>query len=91
LSGVPDDKQAVSYCRREFKNWRLEIPDFAYDKYTQKDGQMGRGVEDWRQEGCKLPNEVTDMNHYEAEATELRETTGRISKGRYSLSDLFEE
>ena len=88
---LADDMQAVIYRRREFKNWRLEIPDFAYDKHTQKGRQMGRGVEHWRQEGCKLSNEARSMNSYEAEATELRETTGRGTKGKHSMSDLFEE
>src|SRR5262249_28629668 len=77
---LADDMQAVIYRRREFKNWRLEIPDFAYDKHTQKGRRMGRGVDHWRREGCKLHNEVRGMNPYEAEATELRETTGKVTK-----------
>ena len=52
---------------------------------------MGRGVEHWRQEGCKLANEVEGMNPYGAEMTELRETTGRVIKSKSSMSDLFEE
>jgi hypothetical protein len=35
--------QAVIYRRRKFKNWRLEIPDFAYDKHTQKGVADGQG------------------------------------------------
>jgi hypothetical protein len=31
------------------------------------------------------------MNPYEAEATELRETTGSVTKSKQSMSDLFEE
>jgi hypothetical protein len=31
------------------------------------------------------------MNPYEAEAAELRETTGRVTKNKSSMSDLFEE
>lgn len=88
---LADDMQAMIYRRREFKAWRPEIPDFAYDKHTQNGRQMGRGVEHWWQEGCKLSNEVRGMNPYEAEATELRETTGRVTKGKHSMSDLFEE
>jgi hypothetical protein len=70
---------------------RLEIPDFAYDKHTQKGRQLGRGVEHWRQEGCKLSNEAVGMNPYETEATELWETTGRITKGEHTMPDLFED
>ena len=88
---LADDMQAMIYRRREFKAWRPEIPDFAYDKHTQNGRQMGRGVEHWWQEGCKLSNEARSMNSYEAEATELRETTGRVTKGKHSMSDLFEE
>jgi hypothetical protein len=68
--------QAVIYRRREFKNWRLEIPDFAHDKYTQKGRQMGRGGEHWSQEGCKLSKVSPGMNPCEAEVPPLRETTG---------------
>ena len=88
---LADDMQAVVYRRREFKNWRLEIPDFAYDKHTGKGRKMGRGVEHWRAEGCKLSNEAEGMNPYEAEATELRETTGKVTKdsNRMDEQNLF--
>jgi replication-associated recombination protein RarA len=87
---LADDMQAVVYRRREFKNWRLEIPDFALDKHTQKGRRMGRSVAHWRTEGCKLSNEVRGMNPYEAEATELRETTGKVSKSSHNMKDLFD-
>src|SRR5262245_2821593 len=84
---LADDMQAVIYRRREFQNWRLEVPDFAFDKHTHKGRQLGRGVEHWRSEGCKLSNEVQGMNPYEAEATELRETTGKVSKHSNRMDD----
>lgn len=41
---------------------------------------MGRGVEHWRQGDCKLLNETGGVNPDEAEATEFRETTGKVTK-----------
>jgi replication-associated recombination protein RarA len=88
---LTDDMVAVVYRRREFKNWRLEIPDFALDRHTAKGRALGRGVDHWRDEGCKLSNETKGMNPYEAEATMLRETTGKIERNSESTGDPFEE
>ncbi len=71
---------AVIYRRRDFQEWRIPIPDFALDKHTRRGKQLGRGVDHWREEGCKLSNEVEGMNPYEQEATELRERYGRVKK-----------
>ena len=77
---LADDFQTVVSRRRDFKGWRLEIPDFALDKHTRRGKQLGRGVDHWREEGCKLSNEIEGMNPYEKEATELRERYARVKK-----------
>lgn len=77
---LADDLQCVVYRRRIFEDWRLDIPDYALDKHTGKGKRLGRGVEHWRAEGCKLANEEPGMNPYEPEATRLREQYGALPK-----------
>ena len=77
---LADDFQTVIYRRRDFQEWRIPIPDFALDKHTRRGKQLGRCVDHWRKEGCKLSNEIEGMNPYEKEATELREKYGRVKE-----------
>jgi hypothetical protein len=70
---LADDLQCVIYRKRDFEEWRLDIPDFALDKHTKRGRGMGRDVAHWRAEGCKLEPEKKGMNPYEDEATALRE------------------
>ena len=54
-------------------------------------GKWQRAKTVGRQVGCKLSNEVRSMNPYDVEATDLHETTGRVTKNKHSISDLIEE
>ena len=67
-----------------------EIPDYALDKHTGRGKRMGRGVDHWLDEGCKLnpPPEVPDPYREEAEAhwragrTAAPEWGKRLANGR---------
>jgi hypothetical protein len=53
VARLADDMQAVIYRRRKFKNWRLEIPDFAYDKPRTKGGSWAG---EWSVSGKRAAN-----------------------------------
>lgn len=91
---LADDMATALRRRRDFEAWRLEIPDFALDKHTLRGKQAGRGWDHWREEGCRLSNEVPGMNSYEEEATRLRKQYGKPkrkkSKSQKNDGELFE-
>ena len=54
---------------------KREIPDYALDKHTNRGKALGRGLEHWAEEGCKLAPEskdplCTDTGSYQRRAME---------------------
>ncbi|MCL1970338.1 MAG: hypothetical protein FWF66_02630 [Candidatus Bathyarchaeota archaeon] len=68
-SRITDDLQTVVYMERE-NNKLLPIPDFALDKHTARGKAMGKGIDDFFNEGNKITNEVFP-NPYTEKAKEL--------------------
>lgn len=66
--------------RRDSEGWRLEVPDYALDRHTQRGRSMKRGFEHFRDVGCQLRNEAKGMDGYEKEAMDARQKYGKISK-----------
>ena len=63
-----DDFQAVLYHRYEKQGWRLEIPEYAVDKHTDRGRSKGKTEADFLREGSMLANEDTSVhNPYRAE------------------------
>ncbi len=77
---VGDDLQTMVYRKRIQEGWRLEVPDFALDRHTQRGRTMGRDYRHWHTEGLKLVNETQGLNTYAAEARRLREKHGPMPK-----------
>ena len=73
-SRLADNFQCCIFLDKELNKKRLEIPDFALDKHTRRGKEMGRGVDHWLEEGCKLNGiaEETPIDlEYEKEAAAL--------------------
>lgn len=68
-SRITDDLQTVVYKERE-NNKLLPIPDFALDKHTARGKAMGKGIDDFFNEGNKIVNEAFS-NPYTEKAKEL--------------------
>jgi len=64
-----DHFQCVVRYARKLENFRLEVPDYAYDKHTRKGRELGRHLDHFRKEGAKLCPEHHDP--YEEEAYRL--------------------
>ena len=70
-SRLADHFQCVINQRRLQKGWRLDIPDHALDKHTARGKRMGRGWEQWFEEGTKLEKESSIVDPYQKEAETL--------------------
>ena len=70
-SRITDDLQTIIYTERE-NNHFPPIPDFALDKHTAKGKAMGKGIEDFYNEGNKLANEAFS-NPYTEKAKKLQQ------------------
>jgi replication-associated recombination protein RarA len=57
-SRLVDDLLITVYLERQNGVKLPNIPDFALDMHTQKGREMGRGIEHFFNEGCKLENEA---------------------------------
>ncbi|MCL2691413.1 MAG: hypothetical protein FWE56_04040 [Candidatus Bathyarchaeota archaeon] len=68
-SRITDDLQTIVYNERE-NNKTPPIPDFALDKHTARGKAMGKGIDDFFNEGNKLTNEAFP-NPYTEKAKEL--------------------
>jgi len=69
-SRIADDLQTVVYMEREAEGKFLAIPEFALDKHTARGKALGKGIDDFFNEGNKLENEAF-LNHYTERAKEL--------------------
>lgn len=70
---VDDAMVAHWYMHAEYAR---DIPDYAYDRHTQKGRKMGRGVDYTHDEGYHLENAASIDNPYASEAR-AAETAGR--------------
>ncbi|MDR2204308.1 MAG: hypothetical protein LBE76_08485, partial [Nitrososphaerota archaeon] len=68
-SRINDDLQTIIYTERE-NNQFLPIPDFALDKHTARGKAMGKGIDDFFNNGNKLTNEAFP-NPYTEKAKQL--------------------
>jgi len=68
-----DDLQGVVRLRRDLKNWRLTIPDYALDKHTKRGRILKRSWKHWIEEGCQLENHDININVWADEANDLRQ------------------
>jgi replication-associated recombination protein RarA len=68
---IADHLQCVVSANREKEGVLPVLPDYAFDKHTGKGKRMGRGVDHWLKEGCKLAGKSSEPDPYEAEATQF--------------------
>jgi len=68
-SRITDDLQTIVYIERENGKF-LPIPDFALDKHTARGKAMGKGIDDFFNDGNKVVNEAF-LNPYTEKAKEL--------------------
>jgi replication-associated recombination protein RarA len=57
-SRITDDLLNIVYTEREREGKFMFIPDFALDKHTARGKAMGKGIEDFFNEGNKVANEA---------------------------------
>ncbi len=69
-SRITDDLLTVVYTERERDGKFLPIPDFALDKHTARGKAMGKGIDDFFNEGNKVNNEAFP-NPYTEKAKQL--------------------
>jgi replication-associated recombination protein RarA len=69
-SRIANDLLNVVYTERDLENKYLPIPEFALDKHTARGKAMGKGIEDFFNEGNKLENEAF-INRYTERSKEL--------------------
>lgn len=69
-SKIVDDLLITVYGDIEFRDKRLEIPDYALDMHTLKGAKNGRGIKDFLEEGSKIENEAVS-NPYKESAGEI--------------------
>lgn len=69
-SRITDDLQTVVYMEREAEGKFIAIPEFALDKHTARGKALGKGIDDFFNEGNKLENEAF-INHYTERAKML--------------------
>ncbi|MDR0470243.1 MAG: hypothetical protein LBH79_00780 [Nitrososphaerota archaeon] len=69
-SRIADDLQTVVYMEREAEDKFPAIPEFALDKHTARGKALGKGIDDFFNEGNKLENEAF-LNRYTERAKEL--------------------
>ncbi len=69
-SRITDDLLNVVYTEREKEGKFLSIPEFALDKHTARGKALGKGIDDFFNEGNKLENEAF-INHYTQRAKDL--------------------
>jgi replication-associated recombination protein RarA len=62
------DTMQCAVSQAMLHGWVPEIPDYVFDKHTQKGRQMGRGVDHWREEGCILIPDAELPDPYADEA-----------------------
>ncbi len=74
-----DHFQAVVNQRRLQHGWRLEVPDYCFDKHTARGARMGRSWDHWFAEGCKLTPEPP-VNPYQEAAEKLWRTMPKKKK-----------
>jgi replication-associated recombination protein RarA len=80
-SRVTDDLQTVIYLEREVENKFPDIPEFALDMHTARGKALGKGIDDFFNEGNKLENEAF-INHYTDRAKELSKKQQINNKGK---------
>lgn len=51
---------------------KLEIPDYALDMHTSRGKLLGRGIEHFQKEGCKLANETMTIRNIYKKGAEKR-------------------
>jgi replication-associated recombination protein RarA len=67
---MADEFQRV--CSQRFVTGRRpEIPDYALDNHTYRGRQMGRGVDHWLVEGCRLEPLAEGLSDYKDEAEDM--------------------
>jgi replication-associated recombination protein RarA len=69
-SRITDDLQTVVSMEREVEEKFPAIPEFALDKHTARGKALGKGIDDFFNEGNKLENEAF-INRYTEQAKEL--------------------
>jgi len=76
-SRITDDLLNVVYLERQNERNKMpQIPDFALDMHTERGRKMGRGIDHFFNEGCKLENEAFP-NPYKEKAKELLSKYGK--------------
>jgi len=66
---IADEFQCVLNQRRlQNPEERREVPDFALDKHTAGGRRLGRGVDHWLDEGCRLKPEDKTLDDYRPQA-----------------------
>jgi replication-associated recombination protein RarA len=76
-SRVNDDLLNIVYGRIQHEDLRLPMPDYALDMHTSRGKRMGRGLDYFFAEGCKLNNEAFD-NPYTEKAKEILTKYGKL-------------
>lgn len=78
MASGPKCRDADNLCvavldRQYYEKFDIPIPDEALDMHTLRGKQMGRGIEFWWDEACKLDQEIVDENvRDEAKRVELQ-------------------
>jgi replication-associated recombination protein RarA len=76
-SRIVDDIVHLVYHEIQHEDKKLPIPDYAYDMHTSRGKRMGRGLNHFFGEGCKLVNEIL-KNPYTEKARKMTEKYGRL-------------
>jgi replication-associated recombination protein RarA len=76
-SRITDDLLNIVYGRVQHENMRLPIPNYALDMHTSRGQRMGRGLDHFFAEGCKLNNAAFE-NPYTKKAKEILIKYGKL-------------
>lgn len=87
------DHVQIYYFRSHSRNKNRPIPEWAFDKHTQRGRTLGRGFKHFFEEGAKLENKVELEGDADYEALAFKEVTEEVEKAKAILtkqSKIFE-